>query len=37
MCNRFEGDALTDAFSRGQLQSKKWLIDVLNDKKIKNR
>ena len=35
MCNRFEGPALTDAFSRGQLQSKKWLIDVLNDKKIK--
>ena len=35
MCNRFGGPALTDAFSRGQLQSKKWLIDVLNDKKIK--
>lgn len=30
MINRFEGDALTDAFSRGQLRSKKWLIDMVN-------
>ena len=29
MINRFEGDALTDAFSRGQLRSKKWLIDMV--------
>ena len=29
MINRFEGDALTDAFSRGQLRSKKWLIDIV--------
>ena len=30
MINRFDGDALTDAFSRGQLRSKKWLIDMVN-------
>jgi len=29
MINRFESDALTDAFSRGQLRSKKWLIDIV--------
>ena len=29
MINRFEGDALTDAFSRGQLRSKKWLLDMV--------
>lgn len=31
MVNRFEGDALTDAFSRGQLQSKIWLTDIVNE------
>ena len=31
MTNRFEGQALTDAFSRGQLQSKLWLIDIVNN------
>ena len=31
MINRFEGPALTDAFSRGQLQSKKWLVDTVNE------
>ena len=29
MINRFEGDALTDAFSRGQLRSKMWLVDIV--------
>ena len=29
MINRFEGDALTDAFSRGQIRSKMWLIDMV--------
>jgi hypothetical protein len=31
MINRFEGDALTDAFSRGQLRSKMWLVDTVNE------
>jgi hypothetical protein len=31
MINRFEGDALTDAFSRGQLQSKLWLVNTVNE------
>lgn len=31
MINRFEGDALTDAFSRGQLSSKLWLVDTVNE------
>ena len=31
MINRFEGDALTDAFSRGQLLSKLWLVDTVNE------
>jgi hypothetical protein len=31
MINRFEGPALTDAFSRGQLQSKMWLVDTVNE------
>ena len=35
MCNRFEGDALTDAFSRGQLKSKLWLIEELENNNIK--
>jgi len=30
MINRFEGQALTDAFSRGQLRSKAWLVDMVN-------
>lgn len=30
MINRFEGQALTDAFSRGQLRSKTWLVDIVN-------
>ena len=34
MINRFEGDALTDAFSRGQLQSKLWLTDIVNNYEI---
>lgn len=29
MIKRFEGQALTDSFSRGQLQSKLWLSDVV--------
>ena len=29
MINRFEGDALTDAFSRGQIRSKMWLVDIV--------
>ena len=32
---RFEGDALTDAFSRGQLKSKLWLIEELENNNIK--
>tara|TARA_B100001057_G_scaffold276615_2_gene276898 strand:+ start:3954 stop:5378 length:1425 start_codon:yes stop_codon:yes gene_type:complete len=35
MCMRFEGDALTDAFSRGQLKSKLWLIEELENNNIK--
>jgi len=35
MCNRFEGPALTDAFSRGQLQSKLWLLRTLEEEGIK--
>ena len=35
MCKRFEGDALTDAFSRGQLKSKLWLIEELENNNIK--
>ena len=31
MINRFEGEALTDAFSRGQLRSKIWLVDTVNE------
>lgn len=31
MINRFEGPALTDAFSRGQLQSKMWLVDTVDE------
>lgn len=31
MINRFEGPALIDAFSRGQLQSKMWLVDTVNE------
>jgi len=30
MINRFEGQTLTDAFSRGQLRSKIWLVDMVN-------
>jgi len=30
LIKRFESQALTDAFSRGQLQSKLWLSDVVN-------
>ena len=35
MVNRFEGPALTDAFSRGQLQSKLWLLDKVSDYNLK--
>jgi len=31
MIKRFEGQALTDAFSRGQLRSKLWVSDTVND------
>ena len=31
MIKRFEGQALTDAFSRGQLRSKLWVTDTVND------
>ena len=31
MVKRFEGKALTDAFSRGQLRSKLWVSDTVND------
>lgn len=31
MINRFEGPALTDAFSRGQLRSKMWLVDTVSE------
>lgn len=30
MVRNYESDALTDAFSRGQLRSKSWLIDMVN-------
>jgi len=31
MVNRFEGKPLTDSFSRGQLRSKIWISDKIND------
>jgi hypothetical protein len=31
MVKRFEGKALTDSFSRGQLRSKLWVSDTIND------
>ena len=31
MIKRFEGKALTDSFSRGQLRSKLWVSDTVND------
>ena len=31
MVKRFEGKALTDSFSRGQLRSKLWVSDTVND------
>jgi hypothetical protein len=31
MIKRFEGKALTDSFSRGQLRSKLWVSDTIND------
>jgi hypothetical protein len=31
MVNRFEGKPLTDSFSRGQLRSKIWISDAIND------
>lgn len=30
MVRNYEGQALTDAFSRGQLRSKTWLVDIVN-------
>lgn len=30
MVRNYESDALTDSFSRGQLRSKIWLVDILN-------
>jgi len=31
MVKRFKGKALTDSFSRGQLRSKLWVSDIIND------